>query len=103
MQTGSNNLDVGATIDTFDCQFIDGQSFLVTFHTFLKTLQVRLGFLYFIRMERHGAVNLRQLPRCCITLTEEVLALGFQGGYLLDRKSTRLNSSHANISYAAFC
>src|SRR3712207_8076479 len=23
--------------------------------------------------------------------------------YCLDRKSTRLNSSHANISYAAFC
>src|SRR3712207_8204577 len=96
-----------------------------------------------------------QLPRCCITLTEEFLALGFQGGYLLvqscllqkvgvarkhrhifgevhtavlihralingtaakgvclqlidekllvvDRKSTRLNSSHANISYAVF-
>src|SRR3712207_7058448 len=25
------------------------------------------------------------------------------GGVLADRKSTRLNSSHANISYAAFC
>src|SRR3712207_8418926 len=24
-------------------------------------------------------------------------------GHLLDRKSTRLNSSHANISYAVFC
>src|SRR3712207_7026798 len=24
-------------------------------------------------------------------------------GYTLDRKSTRLNSSHANISYAVFC
>src|SRR3712207_7763115 len=30
----------------------------------------------------------------------------FQGGYMFwrgDRKSTRLNSSHANISYAVFC
>src|SRR3712207_7961997 len=27
---------------------------------------------------------------------------GALGGYL-DRKSTRLNSSHANISYAVFC
>src|SRR3712207_8272602 len=26
-----------------------------------------------------------------------------QGGLVLDRKSTRLNSSHANISYAVFC
>src|SRR6202008_5027165 len=25
------------------------------------------------------------------------------GGFNLDRKSTRLNSSHANISYAVFC
>src|SRR3712207_8817857 len=25
------------------------------------------------------------------------------GGFVLDRKSTRLNSSHANISYAVFC
>src|SRR3712207_8196209 len=25
------------------------------------------------------------------------------GGVLQDRKSTRLNSSHANISYAVFC
>src|SRR3712207_8387401 len=25
------------------------------------------------------------------------------GSFILDRKSTRLNSSHANISYAVFC
>src|SRR3712207_7337738 len=30
-------------------------------------------------------------------------ALGAQRGVHLDRKSTRLNSSHANISYAVFC
>src|SRR3712207_7112008 len=28
---------------------------------------------------------------------------GGPGDRLLDRKSTRLNSSHANISYAVFC
>src|SRR3712207_7891255 len=28
---------------------------------------------------------------------------GMQAGYPQDRKSTRLNSSHANISYAVFC
>src|SRR3712207_7941112 len=41
-----------------------------------------------------------------VILAEELLekVLG-QDGYevLLDRKSTRLNSSHANISYAVFC
>src|SRR3712207_6855812 len=26
-----------------------------------------------------------------------------KGAWVLDRKSTRLNSSHANISYAVFC
>src|SRR3712207_8497622 len=29
--------------------------------------------------------------------------LGKQKGLMEDRKSTRLNSSHANISYAVFC
>src|SRR3712207_7385126 len=36
----------------------------------------------------------------------ELLAHGVGGGVSgadLDRKSTRLNSSHANISYAVFC
>src|SRR3712207_8908788 len=33
----------------------------------------------------------------------ELLALLAAGGDLRDRKSTRLNSSHANISYAVFC
>src|SRR3712207_6947618 len=28
---------------------------------------------------------------------------GFDAGGELDRKSTRLNSSHANISYSVFC
>src|SRR5947209_9595462 len=30
-------------------------------------------------------------------------ALARPAAYLADRKSTRLNSSHANISYAVFC
>src|SRR3712207_8957282 len=30
-------------------------------------------------------------------------ALGRDEGRVVDRKSTRLNSSHANISYAVFC
>src|SRR3712207_8008176 len=31
------------------------------------------------------------------------MADGPRFGFLRDRKSTRLNSSHANISYAVFC
>src|SRR3712207_7735210 len=33
----------------------------------------------------------------------ELLEAAHQVGALQDRKSTRLNSSHANISYAVFC
>src|SRR3712207_8309549 len=34
---------------------------------------------------------------------EYALGLLLQYGFGVDRKSTRLNSSHANISYAVFC
>src|SRR3712207_7874290 len=42
---------------------------------------------------RHGDAGLLQARQA-------VRVLGADGG---DRKSTRLNSSHANISYAVFC
>src|SRR5215203_6656067 len=46
-----------------------------------------------------GAVRPSRISSHVLPLfsTQGVLALG------LDRKSTRLNSSHANISYAVFC
>src|SRR3712207_8565143 len=54
-----------------------------------------------------GAVNLLQLTTSLYmmqvfdrVLTTRVLDTLL---YLSDRKSTRLNSSHANISYAVFC
>src|SRR3712207_8692960 len=36
-----------------------------------------------------------------VSLVGRVISVSVSG--LLDRKSTRLNSSHANISYAVFC
>src|SRR3712207_8333034 len=33
----------------------------------------------------------------------DALVVRGEGFHLVDRKSTRLNSSHANISYAVFC
>src|SRR3712207_7937467 len=39
----------------------------------------------------------------CSCLPAERPALRFVLSRRLDRKSTRLNSSHANISYAVFC
>src|SRR3712207_8112086 len=34
---------------------------------------------------------------------DDALDIHYRGHCALDRKSTRLNSSHANISYAVFC
>src|SRR3712207_8728391 len=47
-------------------------------------------------------------PRILIVEDERIVALDLAGtlselGYSVDRKSTRLNSSHANIAYAVFC
>src|SRR3712207_7407512 len=41
-------------------------------------------------------------PHPCLPPAARVLR-GQTGVMLTDRKSTRLNSSHANISYAVFC
>src|SRR3712207_7591011 len=38
-----------------------------------------------------------------LVLRGDELQYSLQEGPCLDRKSTRLNSSHANISYAVFC
>src|SRR5258707_11552774 len=39
----------------------------------------------------------------CLRGTEEKCSDNSSTAFNLDRKSTRLNSSHANISYAVFC
>src|SRR3712207_7773002 len=49
------------------------------------------------------------VPQSRAMLTDLLMTLGFEaieavdGEQAIDRKSTRLNSSHANISYAVFC
>src|SRR3712207_8252677 len=61
----------------------------------------RLGFLDALVVEWPYHRPLRQSPACvCASHTcHTCWFLGLQE----DRKSTRLNSSHANISYAVFC
>src|SRR3712207_8057391 len=46
------------------------------------------------RVQRHHGV---------VVLRRRVHEVDDDAGLLADRKSTRLNSSHANISYAVFC
>src|SRR5947209_9369755 len=49
-----------------------------------------LDYLTRLRLRRELARMLKERPRTVVLVTQ-------------DRKSTRLNSSHANISYAVFC
>src|SRR3712207_7015015 len=68
------------------------------FRSFIPATIILLDTLYF-----------RALPDCfcfsCFScLVRGKIFLGILVTYYLeDRKSTRLNSSHANISYAVFC
>src|SRR3712207_7469859 len=52
------------------------------------------------RLQRHEQEDQRP-PQ--VSLQMEVIHEVREGVHDLDRKSTRLNSSHANISYAVFC
>src|SRR3712207_7014131 len=62
-----------------------------------------------LALEPRGAGTLFALSESGRTLTavdlagHEVVAEAEAGVRQADRKSTRLNSSHANISYAVFC
>src|SRR3712207_8512024 len=67
------------------------------------------------RSRRRNTIDLpkktRFLPQSCFSaidllpkkLIYQIFKLAEQSGIMRDRKSTRLNSSHANISYAVFC
>src|SRR5947209_10517833 len=47
---------------------------------------------------RHADPRFHEADRCHLACAQGLEPLGHR-----DRKSTRLNSSHANISYAVFC
>src|SRR3712207_7844159 len=49
-----------------------------------------------------GTSNAKRRPMLTLADIEHLTSLTDQLGFQ-DRKSTRLNSSHANISYAVFC
>src|SRR5690625_5605156 len=57
-------------------------------------------FANFVRMERHGFANAKSARAKAVSPR---LLRKLMGESLLDRKSTRLNSSHVAISYAVFC
>src|SRR3712207_7279880 len=83
------------------------RSTLFPYTTLFRSLQFK-GKSYV--MNHHLAVKYHQLlpvPRASLTdevsLNDNLVIHGDNLAALKDRKSTRLNSSHANISYAVFC
>src|SRR3712207_8945869 len=60
----------------------------------------RSGCVALLRVERSGVA--RQVPRYP-SAGGSAVGEARMGHFRRDRKSTRLNSSHANISYAVFC
>src|SRR3712207_7561383 len=70
-------------------------------YTTLFRSMVRVIDALAVRKDADGRVEVEQLSNLTAA---ETIELGSKVGALVgDRKSTRLNSSHANISYAVFC
>src|SRR3712207_8015426 len=80
--------------------------YTLSLHDALPILDHRLGVLVAAERLRRGLAGVGH--RVADPRLPHVLHAGDEVAHLadaepLDRKSTRLNSSHANISYAVFC
>src|SRR3712207_8651276 len=53
--------------------------------------------------DRHHAPSVLPMAQDAAAGSEYLVPIGPESTQQVDRKSTRLNSSHANISYAVFC
>src|SRR3712207_7369299 len=74
------------------------RSTLLPYTTLFRSADV-VGLPDFLERPPHPHV-----PSLALTLVGRIFERGDDGPHRnLDRKSTRLNSSHANISYAVFC
>src|SRR5690349_23352613 len=61
---------------------------------------------YFLEIQEHGLEPQARIRKPLIDLSKRTgipLVATNDAHYLIDRKSTRLNSSHVEISYAVFC
>src|SRR3712207_1344578 len=95
--TGSN----GSSASSFDLDFDKPKTigrlrgFQGNYGTFVRS---------YAYIRSLGAAGLQDASEVAVLNANYLLArLKQECGDLLDRKSTRLNSSHANISYAVFC
>src|SRR3712207_8656700 len=75
------------------------EAFTVVAEDYEDRLLVDPELLVLVYEELHEGVQVAQAVEVAVELVR--LAVVLKAG--VDRKSTRLNSSHANISYAVFC
>src|SRR3712207_8429314 len=81
------------------------RSTLFPYTTLFRSIE-GVGAVYAEKLEAAGVKKVEELlERCAAPKGRKELAeaTGISEKLILDRKSTRLNSSHANISYAVFC
>src|SRR3712207_7700237 len=77
---------------------------LFPYTTLFRSFYRQFGYEYAVDVDGRRNVAFSTIPRLKEGETEPyTLRLATAADVPLDRKSTRLNSSHANISYAVFC
>src|SRR3712207_8861893 len=74
-----------------------------TLSSFLKHMAPSFYFCFFTRINKYFAFPLKSTKRKRKAQEKGRCERNEKGQVIADRKSTRLNSSHANISYAVFC
>src|SRR5438034_5166665 len=86
------------------------QSTLFPYTTLFRSRAWKLGEQCVLQCVGGGAIVMRDLERACVCdrcavglLVSGIVRVVDHEPASLDRKSTRLNSSHTVISYAVFC
>src|SRR3712207_8996786 len=79
------------------------RSTLFPYTTLFRSSAVDVEAVYWDSVNRQVVGNAQQAPNAVRVALHRTAARGNPVRLTLDRKSTRLNSSHANISYAVFC
>src|SRR5690242_20935900 len=84
------------------------RSTLFPYTTLFRSMDLQMPGITGMEATRHILQESPRIRILVVTLFEDdasvftALRAGARG-YILDRKSTRLNSSHMSISYAVFC
>src|SRR5699024_12122189 len=68
-----------------------------------RTIRTNINFMAIDKPIKTLAMTSANVSEGKSTITDNIAVVWAQTGQRVDRKSTRLNSSHVSISYAVFC